>query len=216
MRTNLENSRVQSPKVFGMSLGSMDYTMTGTLILLPDGPGVYLLDAVGSNRVVRLPPNLYENQIVIANIGTSGTLNVTDSNGVAQVDVPAQNVGMFFASKRRWIWFQGPFIGSLGARVVVASGPILTTDTVVQTDQAGLIVLTLPSALSWLERHNNTPMVLSIFDISGNAAVNNVQLNTTGIETISGYASGVLKINSNFGGYRLQPKLNTAGGWIMV
>lgn len=212
MRTNLENSRVYSPKIFGPSIGSMDFAMTTTLVVPTDGPGVYVLNPGASDKTVRLPANSYENQVVIANVGSGGgSLNVTNASGVLQVSIPPQTAAIFFASVARWIWILASFTGSsFGITVVTGSQAVAVTDTMVQTNQSGAIVLTLPDSVTWGATQPGS--VLTIVDISGTASTNNVTINPAGGQTISGLAS--VSIASDYGGVQLAPK--SGGGWIFL
>lgn len=213
MRTNLENPRVYSPKLFGPSIGSMTHVMTGTLVVPTGGPGVFVLDPDGTDKTIRLPVTSYENQVVIANVGTAGNLNVTDSGGVAQISIPPQTAVIFFSSQSRWIWILASFTAAIsGPTVVTASQALAATDTVVQTNQSGLIVLTLPSSVTWAAAQAGRGNPLTIFDISGTAATNTVTINPAGGQTISGLAS--LVIDTDYGGFRLEPK--SGGGWVVV
>lgn len=94
--------------------------------------------------------------------------------------------------------------------VITATGSVPVTSLVVQTNQVGAITLTLPDSGAWVAENGYRP--LSIFDISGNASTNNVTVNPSGVETISGLAS--LTIATDYGGFRLAPK--SGGGWLVV
>lgn len=98
--------------------------------------------------------------------------------------------------------------------VVTGTGNIAVTAVVVQTNQAGAITLTLPDSALWAAQNSKYGLPLSIFDMSGAASTNNVTLNTTGGQTISGLASGALAITTDYGGFNLEPK--SGGGWIVV
>lgn len=84
----------------------------------------------------------------------------------------------------------------------------LVTDSILQVDTSGgpvEIDLTLAAT------RNGAP--LSIKDINGNAASNNITIKPSGSETIDGHTNAApLKINANYGGFRLNPK--TAGYYI--
>lgn len=98
--------------------------------------------------------------------------------------------------------------------VVTATGNVAATSVIVQTNQAGAITLTLPLAATWAAQNSKYGLPLSIFDISGTASTNNVTINTTGGETISGLASGALAISTDYGGFRFEPK--SGGGWVVT
>lgn len=96
--------------------------------------------------------------------------------------------------------------------VVTGTGSIAATDTVVQTNQAAPIVLTLPLSAAWATQNSKYGLPLSIFDISGAASTNSVTINPSGGQTIAGLAS--LTINLDYNGFRLMPK--STGGWVVV
>lgn len=95
--------------------------------------------------------------------------------------------------------------------VVTASGALSTADVVVQTNQSGAIAITLPSSVSWATANSRYGVPLTIMDISGTAAANNVTINFTGGQTASGLSS--LLIDASYGSFRLTPK--SGGGWIV-
>lgn len=88
---------------------------------------------------------------------------------------------------------------------------ILTTDTFVYVNFAGPVALTLPDAAAWLAAHANG-LPLTIKDISGAAATNNITITRAGADTIDGATSYV--ITSDFGGVKLRPP--AAGSWAIV
>jgi hypothetical protein len=96
--------------------------------------------------------------------------------------------------------------------VVTATGNVATTTVIEQTNQAAPITRTLPLSAAWAAINSKYGLPLSIFDISGTASSNNVTINCSGGETISGLAS--LTIGTDYGGYRLEPK--SGGGWVVV
>jgi hypothetical protein len=83
---------------------------------------------------------------------------------------------------------------------------------VVQTNQAAPITLTLPDSAAWATQNNKYGLPLSIFDNSGSGAANTVTISGSGGQTINGAAAQL--IDTNYGGYRLKPKLG--GGWVVV
>lgn len=96
--------------------------------------------------------------------------------------------------------------------VVTATGNVAATSVVVQTNQVAAIVLTLPLSTAWASVNSKYGLPLTIFDISGAASSNNVTINCSGGQTISGLAS--LTINTDYGGFRLEPK--SGGGWVVT
>jgi hypothetical protein len=94
--------------------------------------------------------------------------------------------------------------------VVTANANLTTADVVVQTNQSGAIALVVPGSDSWATVNSRYGVPLSIMDISGAAATNNVTITFTGGEAASGLTS--LVIRSNYGVLRLMPK--SGGGWV--
>lgn len=100
-----------------------------------------------------------------------------------------------------------------GAATSVTATPyvILSTDTFVYVNFAGAVTLTLPDAATWLAAHTNG-LPLTIKDISGAAAANNITVNRAGTDTIDGATS--LSIVSDYGGYKIRPP--AAGSWSIL
>lgn len=96
--------------------------------------------------------------------------------------------------------------------VVTATGNVAATSVIVQTNQAGAITLTLPLSADWATNNSKYGLPLTIFDISGAASINNVTINCSGGQTISGLTS--LAINTDYGGFRLEPR--SGGGWVVT
>lgn len=81
----------------------------------------------------------------------------------------------------------------------------IQTDTVLYVDtSAGPVQINLaPSA-------NRLGVPLTIKDVSGNAASNNITIKPNGSETLDGYTNGnPLLINANFGGFRINPRTSS-------
>lgn len=88
---------------------------------------------------------------------------------------------------------------------------ILATDTEVWVNFAGAVALTLPDAAAWLLAHvNGYP--LTIKDISGAGAANNITITRAGADTIDGATAYV--ITSDYGGIKLRPA--ASGKWAIV
>lgn len=96
--------------------------------------------------------------------------------------------------------------------VVTATGNVAATTVIEQTNQVAPITRTLPLAATWAAINSKYGLPLSIFDISGTASTNNVTINCSGGETMSGLTT--LTINTNYGGFRFEPK--SGGGWVVV
>lgn len=213
MRTNLENPRIFEARMSGIRHSNVVTVLSGTLVVPADGPTVWVLDGGIADRSVRLPELRHDKQVVVANIGTSNALNVTDSAGGALISVPAQSMAIFFGATTRWVWLNDSFLSDLVATtVMVGSGSIATSDVEVQVNSPGVAVLTLPSSLTWAVASGWRGLPLSIFDISGAASTNNITINPSGGQTISGLAS--LTISGDYAGWRLRPK--SGGGWIVI
>ena len=95
--------------------------------------------------------------------------------------------------------------------LVTASGTISVSAIVVQTNQSAAIIVVVPDSAAWATQNSKYGLPLTIQDISGNAASNNVTINFTGGQTASGLAS--LSITTNYGIRRLMPKFG--GGWVV-
>lgn len=212
MRTNLESPRIYEPKVSGLRLNNVVITLTGTLVIPSDAPTVWILNGGAADRTIRLPNLTQDKQVVIANVGTTNVLNVTDSSGTAVTTIPANTTAIFFGGTSRWVWITTSFLNSIVTTVVTGSGNVLATDVEVQVNSAGATVLTLPLSTTWAASSGWTGLPLSIIDISGNASVNNITVNTSGGQTISGQASST--ISNNWGVLQLRPK--NGGGWLRI
>lgn len=210
MRTNHEHGQFDSPRVSGLRLNNVVLTISATYVIPENGPSVWVIDGGLADRVVRLPTLAQDRMLVVANIGSTNTLNTTDSGGSALIAIPPQSVAMFFASSSRWVWSTDSFSTDVVSITnVVGSGAVLATDVIVHVNGAGVVVLTLPTSASWLSANGGRGLPLEITDISNNASVNNITINPAGAETIGGNAS--LTINADNGSWQLRPK--TAGGW---
>ena len=211
MRSNIEQAQMYNPRISGVRYNNVVMTLTGTLVIPNDGPTVWALNGGASDRTVRLPALQYEREVIIANLGTTNVLNVTDSVGAAIVSLPASSVGMYYASTQQWVFLVGPSTGFVvGTTVITVSGPVAATDIEVQVNGAGAVVLTLPNSVTWAASSGWRGLPLSITDISGNAATNNITINPSGGQTISNLAS--LTIDANYGSFSLRPK--SGGGWL--
>lgn len=100
-----------------------------------------------------------------------------------------------------------------GPATIVTATPyvILSTDTFIYVNVAGPVALTLADSAAWLAAHTNG-LPLTIKDISGAGATNNITINRAGADTIDGATSYV--IASDFGGVKLRPP--AAGSWAIV
>lgn len=211
MRTNLENIRAYEPLISGLRYTNVVLAISQTQVIPNDGPSIWAIDGGAADRTVKLPSLSFDKHIVIANMGTTNNLNVTDSAGVAVATITPLFVGLFFAVRSQWVHLLSQRNDVVTPTVIVASGNVLATDVDVQVNGAGVVVLTLPLSTAWASSSGGRGLPLSIFDISGNASVNNITINTTAGQTISGLAS--LTINTDYGGFRLRPK--SGGGWIV-
>lgn len=211
MRTNHEHGQFYSPRVSGLRLNNVVMTISGTYVIPEDGPSVWIIDGGAAARTIRLPTLAQDRLVVVGNVGTTNVLNVTDSGGSALATLPASSIGLFFSSSSRWVWITDSFATDVVSITnVVGSGAVATTDIIVHVNGAGAVVLTLPTSASWLAASGWRGLPLSIFDVSGAAATNNITINPAGAETISGYPS--LTISGDYNSYQLWPK--SSGGWV--
>lgn len=87
----------------------------------------------------------------------------------------------------------------VGTNVAVTPYNVLPTDTVLYVDTSiGAVTINLGSAA------DRTGIPLSVKDVTGHAAANNISLVPSGIETVDGLAPYL--INMDFGGVRLYPR----------
>lgn len=213
MRTNLENPRIYEARLSGIRHSTVTSVLTGTFVVPDEGPTVWAFDAGLADKAVRLPALTKEKQIVVGNVGSTNALNITDSAGNALITLQPQGLVIFFATAVRWVWTVTAFAsGPLGITTLTGSSAVLATDVNVQVNSAGVAVLTLPTSVAWLTASGARGLPLSIFDISGAASANNITINPSGGQTISGLAS--LVISTDYGGFRMMPK--TTGGWVVV
>ena len=211
MRTNSENPLLYEPRISGARYHNVVIVLTATLVIPSDGPTVWVVNGGASNRVVRLPALRHDKQVVLANVGTTNDLEVTDSSGGALISIPPNMSAIFFGGTSRWVWLIDTALSySISPTVITVSGAVAATDIEVQVNGAGAVVLTLPLSAVWAASVGSRGFPLSIYDISGNASVNNITINPSGGQTISGNAS--LTISNDYGGWRLRPR--TGGGWI--
>jgi Pectate lyase superfamily protein len=211
MRTNLENPLIYEPRVSGLRFHNVVMTLTGNHIIPSNGPTVWVYDGGSSDRTVRLPSLVSDKQVVIGNAGATNSLSIADSSGNLLTTLPANTMAVFFAGTGRWIWLSENFLNSVTTRVMTASGNVLSTDVEVQVNSAGATVLTLPSSAAWSAAVGWTGIALSIIDISGQAQTNQITINTSGGQTISGRDSYTLDLP--YAGVKLRPK--NGGGWLI-
>lgn len=91
--------------------------------------------------------------------------------------------------------------------ITVANSPYVPkdSDSVIYVDTAGgAIEIDLKAA------NTRSGAALTIKDITGHAAANNITIKPNGAETIDGYTNAApLKVNADFGGFRLSPYNNS-------
>lgn len=104
----------------------------------------------------------------------------------------------------------GPYAGPIP--VAAGSYNATTTDVEIFVNFAGTVTIALPAAAAYLAAQR-TAAPLTIKDVSGAAATNNITINRAGSDTIDGATS--LKITSNYGGWKLRP-VSSAGNWAIV
>jgi hypothetical protein len=83
--------------------------------------------------------------------------------------------------------------------------PVLQSDAVLYVDTSGgsVEIDLKPSA-------SRAGLPLTIKDVTGNAAANNITIKPSGAETIDGYTNAnPLLVSANFGGFRLNPRTSS-------
>lgn len=98
----------------------------------------------------------------------------------------------------------------LSVTIVTAAGTynVGATDSIILINKtiAAANNVQLPSSLS----HNGLP--LTVKDLKGDAATNNIMVLPSGAETIDGLTS--VPINANYGGFKFWPLIT--GGWLIL
>lgn len=113
MRTNLEDVRSFRMRHFATKRPTIEYNLTGVTFDIPtNGPELYMFDAGGGNKNVRLPVLSEEFSVLIANIGVANSISVFDSLNVLQTSLIVGDVKYFFSGKTRWVWLPGNFLVS--------------------------------------------------------------------------------------------------------
>lgn len=224
MRTNLEDVRVRTPRLFTPSYDILRFNPTGSFIIPPEGPSIHFLDPGAADRTVFLPPIIpgAGQQQLICNLGTSKNLNVVDANGVAVAQAAAGLVVLFSSYATGWSALVGLSSASLvflvqmqnwtRQTVTLAAGVGVATDSEIFFNRAGVIAFTLPDVESWFAAHTLMTSHLLLKDISGTASANNVTISAAGTDTIEGAAS--IPITGDWGGFKLNRLV--AGKWGIV
>lgn len=91
--------------------------------------------------------------------------------------------------------------------ISVANSPYvpLVTDNIIFVDASGG-----PVEIDLAAANTRSGSPLTIKDINGHANANNITIKPNGLETIDGHTNGApLKINANYGGFRLNPTSNS-------
>lgn len=142
MRTNLEDARSYRMRHFATKRPNVEYALgAGTFVIPVNGPEIYMFDAGGGNKNVRLPVLSEELSVLIANIGAAGSVLVSNSANVLQATLGVGDVRYFFAGMTRWAWLSGNFNSSditgmtEELRVVTAAGA-----QVISSTEAGLAI----------------------------------------------------------------------------
>lgn len=131
MRTNMEYPTIMGSRQLATRRASVTMIMTGTFVIPNDAPEIYLLDCGGVSRSVRLPLLSREFTVVIANIGSSGVLTVTNSAGAVQTTLKTGEVKVFYAGATRWVWSGDEathLINELPQITAAGAVPVLPTD----------------------------------------------------------------------------------------
>lgn len=224
MRTALEDNVIRSPRIFNASYGGIKLALTGDFVIPQDAGPLQFLDPGVADRSVFLPVILPQSGqlFYVLNTGTSRTLNVVDSVGIAVGSVLAGTTGVFFSFAGGWV-ASIPSAGSTPPivtamqnwtrqNVVAATGTGVATDSEIYFNRAGVIAFTLPDVELWFTAHPVMGSFILLKDISGNASANNITITAAGTDTIEGVAS--VPITGDWGGFKLGRI--AAGKWGIV
>lgn len=136
---NLENNRTRKQRHFSSSYATVAQDLTGSFIIPADGATMYYLDPNGATRTVFLPDiSASGGQFyILAHAGASGSLEIVDANGAAQITLGATDAGIFFSSPTEWKFLVDEAIvgvarGGTGADLSATGGPkqVLMQETV--------------------------------------------------------------------------------------
>lgn len=147
----------------------------------------------------------------------SGLVTLTKQNGIWTVGFSIANVAVMPqatdpAVVSMLLWnsalntFQQTTLAQLFAAPIAPTNigfanspyvPLISDSLLFVDTSGGPVVINLTASAARLSRP------LSIKDVTGNAVANNITINRSGAETIEGLVS--VKINANYGGYRLYP-----------
>jgi hypothetical protein len=99
-RVNLEHNLIYSPRIFGARHGQVQMNLTGSYVILSEGPSMFFLRPNGAERDVFLPPITPEGGQLyfIANTGVMFDLNIFYNNGTPLVEIAAGTMGIFVSS----------------------------------------------------------------------------------------------------------------------
>lgn len=199
MRTNSDDSRVTRGRFFASKKPSLTWAMTSSLFILPsDGPEAYMLDAGGVTRQVRLPSVTEELFILIANIGSSGNLEIYTSGAVLQTLVKPGWVKYFFCNKQGWTWLTGNYLSDEPSgfleelRQVTAAGA-----QTISASEAGIVInkavaSATPIALPAVASRIGKPVRIVDWKQTTSAA-NPATVTPNGVEKIMNQASWIFE-----------------------
>lgn len=210
MKSNSEFSRVYAPRIMKPSNDFMRLSLSGLFVIPPSAPGVLFLNGGLADRTVYLPAiSSYAGQeYCIANDGTSNTLNIVDSNGIAVTTIAFGTMKLFMSSPSGWSFSGGSSGGSSESSnwttqtVTAATGTGVATDSEILVNRAGTVTITLPDAALWFAQHATPASYLQVLDISGAASSNNITIQRAGADTINGLTS--VNITSDYSGFKFR------------
>ena len=221
MRANLEDVLIRRARHNSPSFGTVSYELSGTFVLPANGPTFHFLDGGASDRTVYLPELMEAGgqQYIIANTGSSNSLNVVDADGVAVATLAFNDVGMFLSSATDWkhIHHSDQVIGAIAGlfstpRIVTgATFTVSSTEISIAINRSAPVTTdgTLPSVAS----RNGRPV--RIVDYSTSVTGHTITLTPNGAETIMRQATWTLVSNAaSLAGVTLYPSTGLSGWYI--
>lgn len=210
MRTTLESNKTYNQRQHQTRYSHVAQTLTGVYVIPPEGATFQFLNPNGSNRTVFLPPYTPDGGSVywMSNTGSSGDLNVVDTNGVAVVTIGAGGLAPLIEGRNAWKAFldstnKQDKVGTARFPGVAATVTILTSDQEVGIDTSSTAVsANLPTATSWAAANPNG-LELVIFDNTGQGASNNITPVPSGAEIFRGGLTPL--VTTAYGLIKLRP-----------
>ena len=206
-RLNLDEPRAWKPHITTPSLGHVRQLPTRTYAIEPDWPTILAFEVTGAQltRTVFLPPILPQagQKYYITNVSAVGVLRVVSSDGIFVRNVNANDTCLFVSEYKEWTTLYGTSMASKWtSHVVTAPGfvlPATASEVWVNWAGPGPMVIVLPWLFEWTPIHDSPAAKLMIYDISGNAIANNIQIVVQAADFIGTSQDRI--INTNYGGY---------------